>query len=283
MTDPTVLPRPSPSRNAARISENVYVVAPSNNDNRRVHTASAARAVAPDSPIATYTGQAPAGTIEPDLRSIGGLVIRAGIGGRASERDADPRDDHVDRHGDVRRHGHVVNAQEIEAGEHAAEHRAGDVAAVEEAQPGNAFGSRLHPTGDRRERRAHEKRRRQQAERAEEAADQQIRRAVQRDREVQTAGVRQSPQHEQSEAGDRQLQQRVNAERVLAARHEAGEVEATDAHAAHERAEQHPERHRRRSDDETQELEPDDLVNQRRAAASNEKEDDQWEQPTGDR
>jgi hypothetical protein len=105
---------------------------------------------------------------------------------------------------------------------------------------------------------------------------------VERDREVQTAGVRQSPQHEQSEGGDRQLQQRVNAERVLAARHEAGEVEAADAHAAHERAEQHPERHRGRSDDETQELEP-AIVNQRRAAASNEKEDDQWEQPTGDR
>ena len=41
------------ARNAARISENVYVVAPSSSDNRRVHTASAASAVAPDSPIAT--------------------------------------------------------------------------------------------------------------------------------------------------------------------------------------------------------------------------------------
>ena len=53
MTEPTLLPIPSPTRNAARMSENVYVVAPSRSDSSRVHTASAASAVAPDSAIAT--------------------------------------------------------------------------------------------------------------------------------------------------------------------------------------------------------------------------------------
>src|SRR5262252_8312130 len=45
IADPTVLPMPRPKRNTARISENVYVVAPKSSDRRRVHTTSEASAV----------------------------------------------------------------------------------------------------------------------------------------------------------------------------------------------------------------------------------------------
>jgi hypothetical protein len=51
ITDPTVLPIPSPNRNTARISEKVYTVAPSISDSRRVHTTSDPSAVTPDSAI----------------------------------------------------------------------------------------------------------------------------------------------------------------------------------------------------------------------------------------
>ena len=51
IVDPTVLPMPSPKRNTARISENVYVVAPNNNERSRVQTTSAASAVKPDNAI----------------------------------------------------------------------------------------------------------------------------------------------------------------------------------------------------------------------------------------
>ena len=53
----------------------------------------------------------------------------------------------------------------------------------------------------------------------------------------------------------------------------ARQREAAETHAAHERAEQDAERDGRRSDDQLQQLEPDDLVNQRRAAAANKKDD----------
>ena len=50
----------------------------------------------------------------------------------------------------------------------------------------------------------------------------------------------------------------------------ARERDAADAHAAEKRREQHAERDRRRADREAQQLEPDDLVDQRRAAARGE-------------
>ena len=44
---------PSPSRNTARINENVYVVAPNRSDSIRVQTTSAPSAVSPDNAIDT--------------------------------------------------------------------------------------------------------------------------------------------------------------------------------------------------------------------------------------
>ena len=66
--------------------------------------------------------------------------------GDLGERQAGRGDHEVDDDGDVRRVRHVVHAQQIEAGEQAAEHRAGDVAAVEEAQPGDAFAATSRPS-----------------------------------------------------------------------------------------------------------------------------------------
>ena len=172
-TEPTLLPMPSPMRNAARMSENVYVVAPSSSDSRRVQTTSAASAVAPESAIVDVD-RPRARRNERAAADIGRrarhpLGRRSDGVTRASAR-LRQRDDDIDRDGDVRRVRHVVHAQQIEAGEQAAEHRAGDVAAVEEAEPRHAFGRRLDPARDRRQRRAHEERRRQQAERAEQTA-----------------------------------------------------------------------------------------------------------------
>ena len=59
-------------------------------------------------------------------------------------------------------------------------------------------------------------------------------------------------------------------QRVHAWRQEARNQQAPEAQAAHERREQKPERHGRRADDQGELLEPDDLVNQRRAAARGE-------------
>src|SRR5579864_5753578 len=53
--EPKLLPMPIPVRNTARMSENVYVVAPNSSDRVRVQRTSAASAVSPDSPMAMYT------------------------------------------------------------------------------------------------------------------------------------------------------------------------------------------------------------------------------------
>ena len=52
-----LLPMPSPTRNTARMIENVYTVAPSISDRSRVQITSAASAEAPESAIVTYTDQ----------------------------------------------------------------------------------------------------------------------------------------------------------------------------------------------------------------------------------
>ena len=89
----------------------------------------------------------------------GGLV-----GCRASHEERQRADEDVERHGDVGRDRHVVDAQQIEAGEQAPDHGAAGVAAVEVAEPRDALRARLDPAGHRRQGRAHQDRRRQQAD-----------------------------------------------------------------------------------------------------------------------
>ena len=97
-----------------------------------------------------------------------------------------------------------------------------------------------------------------------------------RDREVQAADVRHAPTARAAEHA--RSPPRASRRRAADARAREmyfAEQQAADAHAAHERAEQHAHRHRRRADDETEELEPDDLVDQRRAAAADEQQHEQ--------
>ena len=56
----------------------------------------------------------------------------------------------------------------------------------------------------------------------------------------------------------------------MARRDQTRQHQAAEAHATHEGAQQDAQRHRRRSDHQFEQLKPDDLVNQRRAAAADE-------------
>src|SRR6185503_19343347 len=75
-----------------------------------------------------------------------------------------------------------------------------------------------------------------------------------------------------AENPDARLELRIDAERVAVLRHEACQQQAAGAHAAYEGGEQHPERDGGRPNDQLEELKPDDLVNQRRTAASDEQQ-----------
>src|SRR5262249_56972659 len=83
---------------------------------------------------------------------------------------------------------------------------------------------------------------------------------------------RHAEQNEHAGDADAELERGVDAQRMLIGGDEPRQQQAAETHAAHEGAEQDAERDRRRSDDELKELEPDDLVDQRRAAAADEKE-----------
>ena len=182
------------------------------------------------------------------------------------------RDDRVERDGDVGRDGHVVHAQQVETGQQAADDGAADVAAVEVAEPGHAARRRLHPARDGGQRRAHQERRRQQADRRDDRAHGDVAAA---DPDVNAVDERHAEQQHQAHDADAELEDGVDLERMLLRVHVPRQQIAAEAHAAHERAEQHAERDRGRPDHQLQQLEPDDLVDQRRAAAADEQEQDE--------
>ena len=70
---------------------------------------------------------------------------------------------------------------------------------------------------------------------------------------------------------------------MLAAGVVAGKTDAADAHAAHERSQHHTQRDRGRADDELQHLEPDDLIDECGASATDEQEQQQRQKPRAGR
>ena len=91
---------------------------------------------------------------------------------------------------------------------------------------------------------------------------------------------RDEQQLEQSDDADADFQQGVDAKRVVATGDEARQGEAPDAHAAHERRQQDADRDGGRADDHAEELEPDDLVDQRAETAADEQGQEEREVPS---
>ena len=172
-----------------------------------------------------------------------------------------------------------MDAQQVEAGQQAAEHGPGDVAAVEEAQPRHPLRAGLDPARDRRQRRAHQQRGRQQAHPGHGPAQQDARRAVAGVTHVHLFDIRHAEQHHEPDGADAQLEQGVDPQGVPPARDEARQQQAAQAHAAHERPQQHAEGNGGRADHQLQELEPDDLVDQRRTAAADEQHEQHGQKP----
>ncbi len=132
----------------------------------------------------------------------------------------------------------------------------------------------LDPTGNRRQRRAHEHRGRQQADRAQHRTEEDCAKPVSNIGHVQVAQCRENEQDEDAECADSELQPGVDAKRVPGGGNDTREQEAPCAHAAHERGQQHTQRHRRRPNHQLHQLKPDDLVDQRGASAAHEQKED---------
>ena len=160
---------------------------------------------------------------------------------RERERGAADRDVQGDGH--ERCGVEVVHTKQIEAGEQAAEDRAGGVASIEEPEPGDASGCSLDPARDRRERCSHQERRRQQHERGDHAAQQDSRKTMTNDRAVDRTHNGHHDEHEQAARANSELEQRVDLQRMMPCRHDTRESETSDAHPAHEDAKQDAERH----------------------------------------
>src|SRR5690606_35457616 len=117
------------------------------------------------------------------------------------------------------------------------------------------------------QRRAHQDRRRKETQGGRDRAD--------RQRSAAETGVErlepgQRMQHAEPEQRDPCFEQREHSKRMGARADKERHAHAADTEPAHERAEQYPERRRRRTDHQGKQLKPDDLVDQRRTAARGE-------------
>ena len=184
----------------------------------------------------------------------------------------DRRDEDVQRHGREGRDQHVVHAQQVEAGRETSQHRAGDIAAVEESEPRHAFRRGLHPSGHGRQRRAHQQRRRQQADGGGKPAQQDADHARAGNRRVDPRQRRHPEQHEDADETDAELEVGVDLERMMRGADPPRQQDAAEAHAAHERAEQNAEGDRGGPDGQLQQLKPDDFINQCGTAAADEEQ-----------
>ncbi len=176
----------------------------------------------------------------------------------------------VHRDGDPRGRGHVVHAKEIETREQAAEHRADDVAAIEEPEPAHPFRRRLRPARDGGQRRPHQDRGRKEEHGAGESPQQEAGNAGRNTCRIEPARDRDAEEHEDAEHRDAGLEDGVDAQGMRGRRYEAVEEEAPQAKPRHERPEKDAERDAGRADHQLQHLEPDDLVDEGRAAATEE-------------
>ncbi len=153
------------------------------------------------------------------LRRRVGRHLVPGRAGRQGQ--SDRGHGHIEGAGDVGGRGDVVDAQEIEASQQAAEHGPGDVAAVEEAQPRNPLGVALDPARDRRQRRAQKQRGRQQAHPGHNPAQQDAGRTMADVSRVNLFDMRHAEQHQQPHRADAQLEQGVDPQWVPPGRDEA--------------------------------------------------------------
>ena len=85
----------------------------------------------------------------------------------------------------------------------------------------------------------------------------------------------------EADDADAQLQHGVDAQRMVPAGDDARQQQAAQAHAAHERAQQHAQRDGEEPITSCSSCEPDDLVDQRRAAAADEEQEQQRQEPPG--
>ena len=204
---------PRPTRKTARISENVYAVAPKSSDSTRVHTTSEPSAVNPDNAIAMYTSRAPSA----ETGGAGGAEASAVItvcGVRAAHEHGKARHDEVQHDGDRCRGRHVVDAKQVEAGEQTSGDRAREVASVEVPEPRHAARRRLHPARDGRQRRAHQQRGGSRQMLGDDGAKDEIDLPGAGDLRVDLPDDRHGEQHDHAEEPDAGLERRVHPQRV---------------------------------------------------------------------
>ena len=146
--------------------------------------------------------------------------------------------------------GHVEKAKQVVTSQEAPQHGSGDVSPVEEPHPRYTPWGSLHVPGHGGKGSAHEDGRREQKEHAQEGAHEDARKAWRYQGAVDPGHPGDGHQQEESEDPDSRLQCGVNPEGMPRRGHEPGQKEASQEHAAHERAQKDPKGNARCPDDE---------------------------------
>ena len=270
---PTLLPIPSPTRNTARMIENVYTVPPNSSERVRVQTTSAPGRTGP-------TARSPGRSTRPGpLLTPGPPLPRLrATGGVAAARRARSAPPHVDRHGDQRRDSHVVHAEQVTPAASSqptapamlppyrispAHDTPWGVVSTQRAIAGSVAPIRI--VGGSRQMALTTPRRKMP------------------DEPCQSSCRRSRSRQSRPRSPARVARCPAPTPRTRAAGGARGDdsrqQQAAQAHAAHERPQQHAQRDGRRADQQLQQLQPHDFVNQRRAAAADEQQEQHGQKP----
>ncbi len=160
----------------------------------------------------------------------------------------DDRDNHVqpDRH--HRRGGHVIHAKQVKTREQASGDGSGEIAAVEVPEPRYAVRRRFDTARDHRKRGPHQQRRRQQADARDERPEHEARRSCAGPFGIETSDDGNAIQDHHAEKTDAQLEERIDAQRVMPCADISWQQQTAQTHAAHVDPQQHSERYGRGAD-----------------------------------
>ena len=129
----------------------------------------------------------------------------------------------------------VIDPEEVESGQQATQNRTADVPSIEEPQPRDAVGCRLHPSRHSGEGRSHEDGWRKQTDSCRDPPQQEPDGARARPGCVDATHQGHSIQHQNPDETDSKLEPRVDAQRVVFGGNKTWEQVAAQAHASHKR------------------------------------------------
>jgi hypothetical protein len=184
---------------------------------------------------------------------------------RSCQRKADCGNHDIDCKSNKSGNRHVENPQQKKACQETPDHGPGDVPAVKKTHPGNALRRRFNKAGNGGKRGAHQHCRGDKAYGGYKCTGEN---AMPVQARIESCNIRHSEQDQNCDHPDAEFETRIDSEGMEPPRNQPWQHQTPQAHPPHEGSQQHSQGDARGTDDQLQQLQPDDFINERSTAAA---------------